>query len=289
MASTQVLKSRIRSVKNTKQITKAMQLVAASKMRRAQEATKASAPYTLAARELLTALSRHTSVAGHPLFAVREVKTRLLIVIASDKGLAGAYNSNIVRIYTEQLHLDDKAGVKNTTIAIGRKASQFIARIKDLQVLGVYENLPDRLDGSELRAILDSARSKFAAGEVDAVDIIYTDFISSIQQVPKVQRVLPAGFDPAIEIGAARDALYEPSTEEVLDGVAYRLVSAQIFQALLDARASEHSMRMIAMKNATDNASDLVDDLTLEMNKARQGAITQALAEISGGVEALNE
>lgn len=289
MASTQVLKSRIRSVKSTKQITKAMQLVAASKMRRAQEATKASAPYTLAARELLTALSKHTSVSGHQLFAKRPVKTRLLIVIASDKGLAGAYNSNIVKTYTQQLQKDDKAGIKNTTIAIGRKASQFVSRIKDTQVLGVYEDLPDRPDGSELRAILDSAHVKFTAGEVDAVDVIYTDFVSSISQMPRVQRVLPAGFDSAEEPGVASDATYEPSTEEVLDGVVYRLVSAQIFQALLDARASEHSMRMLAMKNATDNASDLVDDLTLAMNKARQGAITQELAEISGGVEALNQ
>ena len=288
MASTQVLKSRIRSVKNTKQITKAMQLVAASKMRRAQEATKASAPYTLAARELLTALSTHTSVSRHPLFVKRDVKVRLLIVIASDKGLAGAYNSNVVKVYTEQLRLDDKEGIKNTTIAIGRKAAQFAARIKDTQILGVYEDLPDRPDGSELRAILDSAKQKFTDGEVDAVDVIFTDFISSINQEVKVLRVLPAGFDTALEPGVARDATYEPSTEEVLDGVVYRLVGAQIFQALLDARASEHSMRMLAMKNATDNASDLADDLTLEMNKARQGAITQELAEISGGVEALN-
>lgn len=289
MASTQVLKSRIRSVKNTKQITKAMQLVAASKMRRAQEATKASAPYTLAARELLTALSKHTSVARHPFFAKRTVKTRLLIVIASDKGLAGAYNSNIVKIYIEQLRNDDATKVKNTTIAIGRKTAQFVARIKDTQVLGVYENLPDQPDGRELHAILDSARLKFTSGEVDAVDIIYTHFVSSINQQVRVLRVLPAGFKAAIEPGVASDATYEPSTEEVLDGIAYRLVGAQIFQALLDARASEHSMRMLAMKNATDNASDLADDLTLEMNKARQGAITEELAEISGGVEALNE
>lgn len=289
MASTQVLKSRIRSVKNTKQITKAMQLVAASKMRRAQEATKASAPYTLAARQLLTALSQHTSVARHPFFAKRTVKTRLLIVIASDKGLAGAYNSNIVKAYIEQLRIDDATKVKNTTIAIGRKTAQFVARIKDTQVLGVYEDLPDRPDGRELHAILDSARLKFTSGEVDAVDIIYTHFISSINQQARVLRVLPAGFRAAHEPGVASDAAYEPSTEEVLDGIAYRLVGAQIFQALLDARASEHSMRMLAMKNATDNASDLADDLTLEMNKARQGAITEELAEISGGVEALNE
>lgn len=289
MPSTQLLKSRIRSVKSTRQITKAMQLVAASKMRRAQDATKASAPYTLAARQLLTALSTHTSVKNHPLFVSRPVKTRLMIVIASDKGLAGAYNSNIVRVYTDELAGDDKAGIKNTTITVGRKAAQFVARIKDTEVMGAYEELPDRPDGSELRAILDSARTLFTSGQVDAVDVIYTEFVSSMTQQAKVIRVLPAGFDPVFEEGVARDVTYEPDTEEVLDGVAYRLVGAQIFQALLDSRASEHSMRMLAMKNATDNASDLIEDLTLEMNKARQSAITQELAEISGGVEALHE
>jgi F-type H+-transporting ATPase subunit gamma len=289
MASTQILKSRIKSVKSTRQITKAMQLVAASKMRRAQEATKASAPYTLAARELLTALATHTSVKNHPLFLSRPVKTRLLIVIASDKGLAGAYNSNVSRVYLDELKQDDKTDIKNTTITIGRKAAQFATRLKDTQVLGAYEDIPDRPDGRELRAILDSIRTMFADGKVDAVDVIFTEFISSVRQVAKVTRVLPAGFEPANEAGVAIDVTYEPSTEEVLDGVAYRLVEAQIFQALLDARASEYMMRMVAMKNASDNASDLVDDLTLEMNKARQSAITQELAEISGGVEALND
>lgn len=289
MASTQALKGRIRSVQSTKQITKAMQLVAASKMRRAQDATKASAPYTLAARQLLTALSTHTSVKGHPLFVQRPVKTRLLIVIASDKGLAGAFNSNLVRVYANELKSDDIAGIKNTTITVGRKAAQFVARLKDTQVLGSYEDLPDRPDGSELRAILDTTKQLFTSGEVDAVDVIYTDYISSVVQTAKVIRVLPAGFESALEPGVARDVTYEPSTEEVLDGVAYRLVGAQLYQALLDSRASEYSMRMLAMKNATDNATDLIDDLTLEMNKARQSAITQELAEISGGVEALNE
>jgi len=291
MASTQVLKSRIRSVKSTKQITKAMQLVAASKMRRAQDATKASAPYTAAARDLLRSLSHHSSVVRHPLFAKRDVKTRLIIVIAADKGLAGAYNSNIIKLYAEQLVLDDSQGIKNTTIAVGRRAAQFVARIKDTELLGVYEDLPDRPDGQELRSILDNAKEKFTSGVVDAVDVIYTDFVNSLIQTPKVLRVLPAGVydDGQVVTVTTSDATYEPSAGEVLDGVAYRLVGAQIFQALLDARASEYSMRMVAMKNATDNASDLVDDLTLEMNKARQGAITQELAEISGGVEAMNE
>ncbi|HEY8992264.1 MAG TPA: ATP synthase F1 subunit gamma [Candidatus Microsaccharimonas sp.] len=289
MASTQLLKSRIRSVKSTRQITKAMQLVAASKMRRAQEATKASAPYTEAARELLAGLSTRTSVKSHPLFAQRVVKNRLMIVIASDKGLAGAYNSNIGKVYVNELRADDKAGIKNKTIAVGRKASQLAARLKDTEIIGAYEELPDQPDGNQLRAILDSARNHFTAGEVDAVDVIYTNFVSSMTQEAKVLRVLPAGFDDTIKPIVSGDITYEPGTAEVLDGVTYRLVGAQIFQALLDARASEHSMRMIAMKNASDNASDLIDDLTLEMNKARQSAITQELAEISGGVEALSE
>lgn len=289
MASTQELKGRIRSVTSTRQITKAMQLVAASKMRRAQEATKASSPYTLAARQLLTALSVHTSVKEHPLFAKRKVEKRLIILIASDRGLAGAYNSNVSRLYTEELKADEKSGVKNLTITVGRKASQFASRIKDAEVIGVYEELPDRPGGSEIRAILDSARSMFVDGEVDAVDIVYTDFINSVRQDTVVRRILPAGFKPAGEADAAVDVLYEPSVEAVVDGIVFRLIGAQIYQALLDARSSEHSMRMLAMKNATDNASDLIDDLTLEMNKARQSAITQELAEISGGVEALND
>jgi F-type H+-transporting ATPase subunit gamma len=289
MGSSQQLKSRIRSVKSTKQITKAMQMVAASKMRRAQEADKASAPYTKAANELLTYLAGQGATDDHPLFTARPVKTRLLIVIAADKGLAGAYNSNVVKSYIRELTADDKANIKNVTIAVGRRASQFVTRLKDTEVIGVYEDLPDHPTGSELRAILDTARDKFVSGEVDAVDVVFTEFISSMVQQVKTKRVLPAGFEKTEVATSVRDAVYEPNIQAVLDGVTYRLVEAQIFQALLDARASEYSMRMVAMKNATDNASDLADDLTLAMNKARQGAITQELAEISGGVEALSE
>lgn len=289
MPNTQALKSRIRSVKSTKQITKAMQLVAASKMRRAQEATKASAPYTDAARQLLANLAGHSSVKGHPLFVQRPVKTRLLIVIASDRGLAGAFNSNLTRLYAQELMADDKAGVKNATITIGRKAAQFVARLKGVNVLGSYQDLSDRPDGTELHAILETAHQKFVDGEVDAVDLVYTDYVNSVVQKAITQRVLPAGEGIVEPAAAVQDVTYEPSVEEVLDGIAFRLVGAQLYQALLDSRASEYSMRMMAMKNATDNATDLIDDLTLEMNKVRQSAITQEIAEISGGVEALND
>lgn len=290
MANTQALKGRIRSVKSTKQITKAMQLVAASKMRRAQESTKASSPYAQAAHELLSDLSTHNSVKGHPLFTQRPVKNRLMIVIASDKGLAGAFNSNLLRLYANEMKADVAGNVGTSSITIGRKASQFASRVKGTNVIGVYQDLTDRPEGRELYTILDTARDAFVNGEVDAVDIVYTEFISGAVQRAKTVRVLPAGVDTSGEVAhSSQDVTYEPSTEEVLNGVTYRLIAAQLYQALLDSRASEYSMRMIAMKNATDNASDLIDDLTLEMNKARQGAITQELAEISGGVEALND
>ena len=289
MASTQVLKQRIRSVKSTKQITNAMQLVAASKMRRAQDGSKASMPYARAARELLTTLGCHSTVKCHPLFEKRPIKNRLLIVIASDKGLAGAYNNNILKLYAQELQSDKSAGIGSKTIAIGRKAGQFATRIKDTEVIGFYENTPDRPDKIGFRAIADTVRDEFLSGKVDAVDVIFTNFISGIHQEAKTLRVLPAGFKPTKIDDDMLDAVYEPDMTEVIESVAHRLVRAQVFQTFLDARASEHSMRMLAMKNATDNATDLIDDLTLAMNKARQGAITQEITEISAGVEALNE
>lgn len=292
MASTRQLKTRIRSVSNTKQITRAMQMVAASKMRRAQESTKASTPYAQAAADLLSRLASQVSTTEHPLFKRRAIKNRLIILIAADKGLAGAYNSNIFKKYLELLKKDDDRGIKNETLTIGRKASQFANRLKNVEVVGSHDDLPDQPGDVAFQAILESAIDRYMLQEVDAVTVVYTNFVNSITQKAEWLRLLPAGTevssDPAEGGPAREDIAYEPSAEEVLDAVARRMVSARLFQALLDARASEHSMRMIAMKNATDNASDLVDDLKLAMNKARQGAITQELAEISGGVEAIS-
>lgn len=291
MASTRQLKSRIRSVKNTKQITKAMQMVAASKMRRAQDATKASAPYVRAADEILAFLASQGVTDEHPLFERRKIHARLIIFVASDRGLAGAYNSNVYKKYLELLKRDDERGIKNLTIAVGRKASQFGSRLKDTEIIGSYEDIPDRPSGLTFHTILNTAVSMFEQHEVDAVTVVYTDFVSSVVQEAEWIRLLPAGTPPMSDPSEMRnevaDAKYEPDVTEVLSSVAYRLVGAHLYQALLDARASEHSMRMMAMKNATDNASDLVDDLTLAMNKARQAAITQELVEISGGAEAM--
>lgn len=289
MSSTRALKTRIRSVKSTKQITKAMQLVAASKMRKAQEAEKASAPYTQLAREILTFLASQGETDRHPYFQkLEKINGRLLIVIGTDKGLAGAYDANVLKLYAGQLMDDRTNGVRSQTITIGRRANRFVSRVKDVKVVGAYQDLPDDPAGSQLRAIVDTAVQQFEEGEVDAVDIVYTEFITSVRQEALVQRILPAGFEETAEVGEnVRTAEFEPSTEEVLEAVTRRLIEAQVYHALLTSRASEHIMRMLAMKNATDNANDLIDDLTLEMNKARQSAITQELAEISGGAEAM--
>ncbi len=290
MPSTRALKTRIRSVKSTKQITKAMQLVAASKMRKAQEAEKASTPYTQAANEILTYLAQQGETDRHPLFVQPEkISARLLIVVGTDKGLAGAYDANVLKLYAKQLLDDDKAGIKNATISIGRRANRFASRIKDLKVVSSYQDLPDDPAGAQLRAIVDGAIQQFEAGDVQAVDIIYTNFISSVRQEATIQRILPAGYEKTEVSESVLTAEFEPSPEEVLAAVTYRLIEAQVYHALLTARASEYIMRMLAMKNATDNANDLIGDLTLAMNKARQSAITQELAEISGGVEAMNE
>ena len=290
MPSTRALKNRIRSVDSTKQITKAMQLVAASKMRRSQEADKASAPYTMAAEELLSYLASQGATDNHPLFKRRKITKRLIIVIASDKGLAGAYNTNVLKKYLELLKRDDERGIENLTLTVGRRASQFASRLKDTEVIGSYDNLPDQPTGLTFHTILNTAIGMFENGEVDAVTLVYTRFVNSMVQTAELSRLLPAGTKALIDPSEVSNTISdEPSIPEVLDAVACRLTGARLFQALLDARASEHSMRMMAMKNATDNASDLVDDLTLAMNKARQGAITQELAEISGGVEAMEQ
>lgn len=288
MASRQQIKQRIGSVKSTKQITKAMQLVAASKLRRAQDAVAGPRAYAEMARQILVRL-RHNSTGESEshLFADRPVKNRLLIVITSDRGLAGAYNSNVIRRMISESRADRDKGVKTSVVVIGRQAAHAAGRIQDFNVRAVYQELPDKPDADNLRPILNTVVGLFADQEVDAVDIICTKFISTITQEVRVSRLLPAGVDEDDQEITQEAATIEPSAEVLLRSVTVRLLDAQIYQALLEASASEHSMRMIAMKNATDNASDIIDDLTLEYNNARQAAITQELAEITGGAEAI--
>ncbi len=288
MASTQQLKQRITSVKNTKQITKAMEMVAASKMRRAQEHALKSRDFKELARKILTRLSEVTDVSIHPLYVQRPIKHRLHVFITSDRGLAGAFNSNLFKAFMKELHQDLDDGAKSSVVVIGRKGARFINKLDGVEVVGVYENFPELPSAKEIHPILRTVVSQFNDETIDAADITFTHFKSSISQVVMTERLLPAVFQEAEISPDLGQAIVEPNTKQVLEQVTERLIEVQLNQAFNESQASEHSARMMAMKNATDNAGDLIDDLTLEYNTARQAAITQELAEITGGAEAIN-
>ena len=289
MASTIALKRRITSIKNTRQITKAMQMVSASKMRRAQEAAYASRAYRTVAYKLLSRLNTVKEVVREPLFRTRPVKTRLYIIITSNSGLAGAYNANVLKLLFRAIKADQDAGVTSRIIAIGSKGAQFVRRLQNVELVAVYSALGDNPTANDVRPVLNTMISEYKDETVDDVQIMYTDFKSTITQVAQSLQLLPASAAEITETDKPAVALnFEPDVETVIEQVATRLIEAQLWQAVLESLASEHSMRMLAMKNATDNAKDLIDDYTLELNTARQASITQELAEITGGAEALN-
>lgn len=287
MASTRQIKSRIRSVSSNKQITKAMELVASSKLRRAQERTQATRRFNDAALDILATLAATTDVRLSPLYEKRKTKNRLIIVLTSDRGLAGAYNANALKQLVQKVRSDDERGINTTVITVGRKAAHFVAKLRDVEAHSSYQ-LGEHVTVDDVRPILKTAVDMFLRGEVDNVKVITTRFVNSFTQTAELMNLLPAGPKVIESHHSVGDPKFEPSTEEVLDYVTTRLVEAQLYQAVLDARASEHAMRRVAMKNASDNASEIVDALTLEMNKVRQAAITQELSEISAGVEAMS-
>lgn len=289
MASRQQIKSRITSVKSIKQITKAMELVAASRMRRAQETAARTRRFSQVAREILSGLGSQMQISSHELFAERPVKARLVIMITSDRTLAGAYNSNILKNYIAELKKDGSDKIKTYTICIGRQGANLASRLAEANVVGVYTNMPDQPSVNDLQPVVSTALQMFTDKEIDAVDILYTQYVSSIRQEANKMRLLPAGFAEVKPTDVVLEAEFEPSTDVVLQSATLRLLQTQLLQSFLESVASEHSMRMMAMKNSSDNATELTDDLTLAYNNARQAAITQELAEISGGAQALND
>lgn len=289
MASTIVLRRRIKSIKNTRQITQAQQLVAASKLRRAQEYAAASRDYAELANELLARLSGIREVAQQPLFEKRTVKNRLYILVTSNTGLAGAYNANVIKQLMNAVQADQAAGVGSHVVAIGNKGAQFVRRISGIDLQAAYPGFGNQPTANDLRPVLNTIVAQYREGLVDEVQVLYTKFISTVTQRAQAQQLLPAKTPEEAGVSISDGiSSFEPDIETVIDQVAVRLIEAQVWQALLESIASEHAMRMVAMKNATDNAKDLIDDYTLELNTARQAAITQELAEITGGAEALN-
>ena len=286
MPSTIALKRRITSIRGTRQITKAMELVSASKLRRAQEQARRSRDYRDMAYDLLRRLNAMGEVERQPLFRKRKIKNRLYIVVTSNTGLAGAYNANVLKLLTQSVRRDEADKVRSTVITIGSKGAQFVRRLREVDLSAVYPPFNDHPTANDIRPVLNTAIAQYMDEAVDEVSIIYTKFRSTVVQEAQLQQLLPA---PAPDNEGAEEPLsnFEPDVETVIEQVTTRLVEAQIWQAVLESLASEHAMRMLATKNATDNANDLIKDYTLELNTARQAAITQELAEISGGAEAL--
>ena len=288
MASTQQLKGRITSVKNTRQITKAMELVSASKMRKSQEYAIRSRAYRRLAKHILTRISETINISRHPLYKQRKINRRLYVVVTSDRGLAGAYNSNVLKRFTLNLKEDRANEIESSVILVGKKGVSVVSKIKDINVIAAYENFREQPTPNDIRPLLTTIIEQYKTAKTDSVEVIYTDYISSVNQQVKIDKILPAVFKKSDTSSNLGDVIVEPSPKVVLEQVTERLVEAQLTQDLLESQASEQSMRMMAMKNATDNANELVDDLTLEFNSARQAAITQELAEITGGAEAMN-
>jgi F-type H+-transporting ATPase subunit gamma len=285
MPSTRDIRRRIKSVKNTAQITKAMQMVASSKMRRAQLAALAGRPYATLMNQVLAAVTEGAGDFTHPLMEKRNGGRRAVILVSTDKGLCGALNSNLLR---EAAKFDKE---KTLYICAGKKGAQFIHRTR--RNLAAEFSYKDNPQFSEARAISKFAQDLFLKGEADAVDVLYTNFINTLSQRPEVQPLLPIGKIEAFEAdltGEGRggelkkseiEYLFEPNAAGVLGNLLPHYVNYQVFQFLLEAKASEHSSRMVAMKNATDNAKQLIKDLTLEYNKMRQANITKELLEIT--------
>ena len=291
MPSTRDIRRRIKSVKSTAQITKAMQMVASSKMLKAQQGALNFRPFAAMAGEIMDHLSEDTGDYRHPLMEVREVRKRVVIVVSTDKGLCGALNSNLFR----ELSKYDTATTQ--FVAVGRKAAQFLARTKRKLVAEfTYHDTPTY---AESQAISKFAKEMFLKGETDAVDVVYTRFINTLSQRPDLRALLPMGSTESLRAEARSQApqgaterrhidfLFEPDPATVMDRLVLYFLDLRVAQLLLEAKASEHSARMVAMKNATDNAQQLVKHLTLEYNKLRQANITKELLEISSAAIAL--
>lgn len=286
MPSTINLRRKIKSVTNTKQITKAMQMVAASKMRRAQEAVVGTRAYAETGNQIMARIQQaivgEQKCFSHPLLTVRPVERIALIVIASDRGLAGAYNSNVIRQTTQ--FLEEHGDKQITVITIGRKIEETLHRL-NIQVELSFTNFPDRPNSTDISPIAKATIDKFLTKQVDQVQVIYTRFYSTLKQVAETKQILPIEAPTVMDEknSDAASYVFEPDPQHVLDYIVPRLVEMLLMQTILDSIASEHSARMIAMKSATDNASDLIDDLRLTYNSVRQANITREIAEISAG------
>ncbi|NLJ56845.1 MAG: ATP synthase F1 subunit gamma [Firmicutes bacterium] len=282
MSSMREIKRRIRAISNIQHVTGAMKMVAAAKLRRAQGQVWAARPYAQKTAEVAGRLARAPNARQLPLVAPREVKKRCNLLVVGDRGLAGAYNANVIHVAHASLL---KADQPTSLIIVGRKGVQFFRRRK-VEILQYYVETGDEPDLALAREIARNLMEIFLNGQVDEVGLIYSRFYSALRHVPQVETLLPVEA-PAVETVETVDYLYEPEPVKVLEAILPRYCEMKVYQALLEAKASELGARMVAMDAATKNSGEVIEKLTLSFNKARQSAITTELLEVASGAEAM--
>ncbi|AQS60375.1 ATP synthase F1 subunit gamma [Desulforamulus ferrireducens] len=282
MASAQDIRRRIKSVKNTQQITKAMKMVAAAKLRRAQEAVTSARPFALKIKEVLSRVAAASGGASHPLLEVREVKKTAYVVITADRGLCGGFNANVLRRSVTEIKDRNNSAV----VAVGRKSRDFFRR-RNYEIAASYVALGETIQFHQAKEIARFVMDKYVAGEFDEVYLIFSEFVNVLTQRPVSVKLLPVETPAEETKGPKVEYIYEPSAEAVLSQLLPTYVESTVFRAMLEAKAGEQGARMTAMDSATKNAKDMIHRLTLSLNRARQAAITKEISEIVGGAAAL--
>jgi F-type H+-transporting ATPase subunit gamma len=287
MAGGREIKTKIKSVQNTRKVTRALEMVSASKIRKAQDRMKASRPYARAMKQLIGHLAQANTDYRHPYLVQREnVKRVGYVVVSSDRGLAGGLNNNMFRKLLVEFRALQEQGIEVDVVTIGQKASVFFRRIK-VGMLASVTHLGDAPKLEQLIGVIKVMLDAYTDGKVDKVFLAYNDFVNTMTQKATFDQLLPL---PPAETQMAKhewDYIYEPDAESVLEHVLTRYIESLVYQAVMENVASEHAARMVAMKAASDNASKLIDTLNLVYNKARQAAITQEISEIVGGAAAV--
>jgi len=287
MAGAREIRTKIKSVANTRKVTRALEMVSASKIRKAQELMRASRPYTRAMKQVVGHIARANTEYKHPILSEREQVKRVgYIVVTTDRGLCGGLNANLFRqLLVEMREWRDK-GVEIDVIAIGSKAKAFFRRL-NVNMVGTATNLGERPKVEQVIGIVKLMVDAYTEGKVDRVNLVYNQFVNTMSQKPTLEQLLPLLESKTLATAHDWDYLYEPDAETVLRHVIVRYFESLVYQALLENLASEHAARMVAMKSASDNATKAIDSLTLVYNKARQAAITQEISEIVGGAAAV--
>ncbi len=287
MAGTKEIRTKIKSVQNTRKVTRALEMVSASKIRKAQDKMKASRPYSRLMRQVIGHVAKANTEYKHPFLVERaEIKRVGYVVISTDRGLCGGLNSTLFRKLLNEIREWQGKNVEVDVVAVGQKAAAFFKRLK-VNLVGSVTHLGEKPQVSQLIGVMKVMLDAYSEGRIDRLFLCYNDFINTMTQKARTDQLLPLPASDELEAGHDWDYLYEPNPQVVLDDVLTRYVESLVYQGVLENLASEHAARMVAMKSASDNANKLIGDLQLVYNKARQAAITQEISEIVGGAAAV--